>query len=232
MSYASEVLSEPSLKAYFRMQEASGLIQDSSGLAHHATSQAGTPVYHNLTLITSDPADYSLYMAGDSFSVPDHADLDHGDTLTVEAWVTHEDAITRAISGRGSGALTWGIDSTHKLFAAKADFGALVSSTITLSMLTAYHVAYTKSGATNKLYVNGVDVSGTVTNLTLIDVAVPLIVGADYNGTIAWLGVLDEVAFYSAALSPDRIQAHYAAAFAPQVLAVTDPMMRTKFGPF
>jgi concanavalin A-like lectin/glucanase superfamily protein len=223
MSYASTVLSETSLKAYYRMAEASGLIQDSKG-SNHATAQTGTPVYHNPTGIDSDPSDYSLYMAGDYFSIPDHADLDHGDVLTVECWAAKDpgDANARAFSGRGSGALTWGLDSTLHLFAARADVSLLCTSTITVSPSTWYHFAYTKNGATNKLYINGDDVTGSVTDSTLADVNVPLIVGADYNGTLAWLGALDEVAFYSAALTQARIQAHYNAAFGQTLLPDAD----------
>lgn len=215
MSYASEVLAD-SPKAYFRMQEASGLIQDSSGLGHNATSVTDGGLVYDLSLINplpSDSANRYIHFAVSNFSVPDHADLDMGDTLTVEAWIFKSDVGNiRAISGRGTSALTWGTNTDNTVFAAKADVGIIVSSTTMLSIDTWYHVAYTKATTTSKIYINGVDRTGTVTNQTLADVAVPLIVGADYNGTIAWLGSLDEVAFYSTALSQARIQAHYAAA--------------------
>lgn len=222
-AYSSVVLAD-SPKAYFRMQEASGLIQDSSGLGHHATSSVGTALYQRASPITTDPSDYSIAMIADSFSIPDHADLTFGDTLTVEAWIHTDDLLDRAITGRGTGALTFYIDgTTDKLSAAKADVAVIVQSTITLSIGEWYHVVYTKSGATSKMYINGVDRTGTVTNQTLASPAVPLIVGADYNGTgIQWNGNLDEVAFYNYALTPVQVLSHYRTgigSYAAQVLA-------------
>ncbi len=213
MSYSSEVLAD-SPKAYFRMAEASGLIQDSSGLAHHATVATGTATYQQASPITSDASDFSIDFSSDNFSIPNHADLTFGDTLTAEAWVYRADlGVTRVISGRGGTALTWGVDGANdKIFTAKADTGAICYSSITLAASTWYHVVYTKATSTNTLYINGVDVTSSVTNQTLASPAVPLIVGADYNGTLPWAGRLDEVAFYATALSSARVSAHYAAA--------------------
>ncbi len=215
MAYSDEVLAD-SPRAYYRMDEASGLIQDSSGLAHHASASVGTgATYHQPTALSTDPSGWSIRIAAGDFSVPDHADLDLGDTLTAEAWINHETGDgtnTRAISGRGSLALTWGVDgSTQKLFIAKADTAVICLSTTNIEPGRFYHVVYTKSGATNRIYINGVDRTGTVTNQTFADVAVPLKIGSDYNDTLQWLGLLDEVAFYSTALSPERIRAHYVA---------------------
>lgn len=215
MSYASEVLADAP-KAYYRMQEASGLIQDSSGLGHNATSTGGNAVYHTATPLVTDPGDFSIqHIVGSWFSIPDHADLDMGDTLTAEAWVYPTTLGTLlVISGRGGvGALSWGMNTDNTIFAAKANTAIIVSSTITLSISTWYHVAYTKATTTSKIYIDGVDRTGAVTNQTLADVAVPLIVGADYDASAPWLGLLDEVAFYSTALPQARVQAHYNAAF-------------------
>jgi hypothetical protein len=213
MSYASEVAAD-SPKAYFRMQEASGLIQDSSGLAHHATGSTGTATYQQASPMTSDPSDFSIDFNADNFSIPDHADLTFGNTLTVEAWVYKGDSgVTRAIMGRGSGALTLGTFTDDKLFAAKADFSVICFSTIALSVSNWHHVAYTKASTASNLYINGVDRTDTVTDATFTNPAIPLIVGADYNGTIGWVGKMDEVAFYATALSQARIQAHYDASF-------------------
>lgn len=195
------------------MQEASGLIQDSSTLGHHATTSVGTAVYQDPSPITSDPSDYSIHFSADSFSIPDHADLTFGDTLTVEAWAGRDDAILRAICARGSGSLTLAVETDHKVSAYRADFGLIVSSTVGISTTSWNHIVYTKSGATSKIYIDGVDRTGTVTDKTLTSPSVPLIVGADYNGTsIQWNGSLDEVAFYSTALGADRVLAHYNAA--------------------
>jgi hypothetical protein len=212
VSYASEVLADAP-KAYFRMQEASGLIQDSSGFGNHATSSVGTAEYQQPTPLETDPSDFSIKMVADSFSIPNDADLTFGDTLSVEAWINMDDMSTRAICGRGDQALTLFINgATLRLGAAKAGIIVIVESSITLEIDNWYHVVYTKSGATSRMYIDSVDRTGVVTDGTLTSPAVPLIVGADYNGTLQWNGYLDEVAFYSTVLSLDRVQAHYSAA--------------------
>lgn len=215
MSYASEVLADAP-KAYYRMREASGLIQDSSGFGHNATSVIDGGLFYSQTPspIITDPTDTYIDFVASDFSIPDHADLDFGDTLTAEAWIiTDQLGVSRAISGRGSGALTWGLDgATDKIFIAKADVGVICFSTIAIVIATWYYLVYTKSGATSNLYMNAVDRTGVVTDLTFVNVATPLKVGSDYNDTIQWNGPLDEVAFYSTALSQERVLAHYNAA--------------------
>lgn len=214
MSYASAVAAN-SPKLFFRMQEASGLFQDSSGLAHHATATGGNTGYQIASPIVSEPTDYATtHLAGSWHSVPDHADLDMGDTITAEAWVYPTTMATlMVISGRGSaGALTWGMNTDNTIFVAKANTAIIVSSTSTLSISTWYHVVYTKATTTSKIYINGSDVTGTVTNQTLADVTTALYVGADYDASGPWLGRLDEVAFYSTALSQTDVQTHYNAA--------------------
>ncbi len=220
MSYVSEVLAD-NPKAFFRMQEASGLIQDSSGLAHHATSQTGTPLYNGTPVpVTSDPsARHIAFDGNDYFSIPDHTDLDFGDTVSVEAWI-YLAALgsVRVWTGRGSaGALSMGTNTDNTVFAAKANVGIIVSSTTTIPEDTWKHVVYTKSGATSKIYIDAIDRTGTITNQTLADVGTALVVGADYDGTFGWNGALTEVAFYSTALSQARVQAHFDAATATAI---------------
>ncbi len=219
MSYSSEVLAD-SPKVYYRMQEASGLPQDSSGLAHHVTAATGTQVfaYHAGGPLATDASDYAIGWSGGSggFSTPDHADLDLGDVMTAEAWIYRADlGVTRVITAKGVNALTWGIDAaTGNLFIAKANVAVICLSSVAISTSTWTHVAYTKNGATNFVYINGADRTGTVTNQTLASTATAQFIGTDYDGTsYAWYGSLDEVALYATALSQARIQAHYNAAF-------------------
>jgi hypothetical protein len=67
--------------------------------------------------------------------------------------------------------------------------------------------AATKSGATSKLYIDGVDVTGTVTDQTLVDNATSLLL----DGTPQYHGHLDEMAIYNTALSAATVQDHYRA---------------------
>src|SRR5688572_33423944 len=89
------------------MQEASGLIQDSSGHGNHATSSAGTAGYSQTGPITNDPSDTAINFDNDPtyFSVPDHATLDLGDVFTIEAWVKRNNTgATGEICSKNTGA--------------------------------------------------------------------------------------------------------------------------------
>ncbi len=197
------------------------LIQDSSGLAHHATTSGGTAIYEipSPNPIETDPNNYFIDFNGTlSYGIPDHTDLDFGDVMTAEAWVISGDwqhgPTHHVISGRGSGALTWYVDYTdNKLTVAKADTGNICKADFVFEEDVWYHCMYTKNGSTSRIYINGVNVTGTVTNQTLVDVSNQLVVGGDYDLTsYRFYGALDEVAFYRTALSRDRAIAHYLAA--------------------
>jgi hypothetical protein len=197
------------------------LIQDSSGLAHHATTSGGTATYQipSPNPIETDPNNYFIDFNGTlSYGIPDHTDLDFGDVMTAEAWVISGDwqhgPTHHVISGRGSGALTWYVDYTdNKLTVAKANTGNICKADFVFEEDVWYHCMYTKNGSTSRIYINGVNVTGTVTNQTLVDVSNQLVVGGDYDLTsYRFYGALDEVAFYRTELSRDRAIAHYLAA--------------------
>jgi hypothetical protein len=98
----------------------------------------------------------------------------------------------------------------NRLTLAKAGVAAIVQSTSQLTDTSRYyHVVATKNGATVKLYVNGADVTGVVTNQTIADNAVDLTLGATNSTTDPLAGVLDEVALYDPALSAATVSDHY-----------------------
>jgi len=72
-----------------------------------------------------------------------------------------------------------------------------------------------------KLYVDGADVTGSVTNLTMSDNTLPLAIGQS-STTAYFNGSIDEVAVYNAPLTATQVGAHYAAgAPAPEAPANT-----------
>src|SRR5262249_39344984 len=92
------------------------------------------------------------------------------------------------------------------------------------------HVAATYDGLTISIYINGGPVpvtfiNGTAPNTTPIDIdtkwphtpandpEVDLAIGDRMSGGGAFLGLIDEVAIFDKALSPQQIQAHYQAQF-------------------
>jgi hypothetical protein len=135
--------------------------------------------------------------------------------LTLEAWV-RRNSVNRndIIIHKGTGAYQMLLTSGNRLALAKANTATIVQSTRTVTDTAWHHVVATKNGAVSKLYIDGVDVTGTITNQTLINAtSSALRLGTD-SGT--WMsGVLDEVAIYNKVLTPQRISAHYAAAALP-----------------
>jgi uncharacterized repeat protein (TIGR01451 family) len=149
----------------------------------------------------------------DYVTVPDAAPLDLGDgPLTLEAWVKRSNVNTAGISifQKGVSAVQFGfyLDNT---FLAKDNIGTVASSTTTVTGTNWHHLVVTKSGAAAKLYIDGVDRTGTVTNLTLVNTTAALILGAK-NGTSEFLAAtIDEFAVYNAVLSGATVLDHYKA---------------------
>lgn len=149
-------------------------------------------------------------------TVPDHATLDVGDTFTLEAWVMRAangtDHVIVDKGAAGGVAPLLRISAAGTLQLARGDLAAvLVSSTITITADGSWHHAVaTKSGSTVKLYVDGVDVTGVVTNYTFTNTTSALAVGRR-TGTAAgyFAGSIDEVAVYPAALTAAEVLAHY-----------------------
>lgn len=89
--------------------------------------------------------------------------------------------------------------------------GDVARATVPTLDLEWHHVAVTKDGADVHLYVDGVDVTGPVTDRTVVDEDTALQIGGDgFSGSPA-AAAIDEVAIYDTALAPDRIAAHVAA---------------------
>lgn len=218
MSYASQVLADGP-RGYWRMNETSGLIQDSSGNANHAVAQGGTPIYRAESPIISDSTSRSIIFNGTSnwFGVLDHNTLDLGDVFTLEAWVK-----TPLPTGAGE---QWGIVSkdagayymrvyeTGQLEILRNSVADIAWTDVAVDDTRWWHCVVTKSGATVAQYVNGVDETGAVTNSTCANNTAGLTVGGSSDAAEFFRGNLTEVAVYPTALSQARVVAHYSAAF-------------------
>jgi uncharacterized repeat protein (TIGR01451 family) len=150
----------------------------------------------------------------DYVSIPDAASLDIGDgPLTLEAWVKRSTVNTGGISifQKGASAVQFGfyLDNT---FLSKDNVGTVASSTVAVSDTTTWHhLVVTKSGTASKLYIDGIDRTGTVTNHTLVNTTSALILGAK-NGTSEFLAAaIDEFAVYNAVLPVATVLDHHKA---------------------
>jgi RHS repeat-associated protein len=137
------------------------------------------------------------------------------DTFTLETWVRRLDLTARdmAIFNDFGSGFWLRIRSDNKLeLLGNGPGTSIAQSTTTIADTNWHHIAATKSGATVKLYIDGVDRTGTVTNQTLVSSTQGFDIGLTDGGIQPFYGWIDEATLYPSALTQTRIQAHYTAA--------------------
>jgi hypothetical protein len=78
-----------------------------------------------------------------------------------------------------------------------------------------HHVVITFDGVDMSIYLNGAIFEITASDELLIDLQMPLMIGASSDLYSGFVGSIDEVAIYEHALTPERVNAHYQAGLAP-----------------
>jgi len=138
-------------------------------------------------------------------TIPDSASLDPGDTFTIIAWIkTNSGATNGVVSKRNAGySMTYG--RTAGRIAIEKEGTAVISTATNTVNDNAWHMAvWTKAGATNKIYIDNVDRTGTVTNQTIAATTGAVELGR-LDGTNYFNGSLDRIALFDYALSPAQI---------------------------
>ncbi len=193
--------------AYWRMDESSGNLTDSSGNGNTATANGGLTYSQPGALFGNSNTAILFNGTTGYFSRADTATVDPANTLTLLAWIKYTSTgANQCIMSKGAGAFYFGVVGTsNKLVLGKSGSPDIVTSTIALD--ANYHfVAATKSGTTTHLYIDGVDVTGIVSDQTLVTNASALNIGRDPNGSTRFFnGVMDEVAILPTALSAANI---------------------------
>jgi hypothetical protein len=215
--YGATVLRD-SPNAYYRMHEPSGQPNDSSGLGNHtAGGFTGTaPTYGVSGGIETDPDDTAIFFGepnGGGTSAPDNSTLDLGDVCSMEGWVKRGTiGSVQMLMSKDTNGYSMLFNSDDTVQFNKAGVGTIVSSTTTITdILGFHHIVCTKNGSTVKIYIDGVDRTGTVSNLTLSDTASDLDLGHENLG-FRFHGTLDEMAVYPYALTAAQVLEHYNAA--------------------
>jgi archaeosine-15-forming tRNA-guanine transglycosylase len=210
-SYRETVLSD-SPRAYWRLGEQSGpFAQDERG--SHVGTYTNGPLLGQPGALSADTNGAARFDGtNDYVRVPDAAELDFTDTFTLEAWVKRSSTGgVRAIVDKGEQSYSFRLSNSGFLLLRRNAVGTVTTSTQAITDTTGWHhVAAVKSGTTAKLYLDGQDVTGPVSDQTMADTTAPLSIGASDGGIAYHLpGALDEVAVYDSALSAARVQAHY-----------------------
>jgi hypothetical protein len=224
MSYLSEVLADSPL-FYYRFNELSGTAAaDASGNGHNGTYQpSGITLGATGATNTNDSGKAILLTDPTSYmntGVNAAANPGTGD-FTIEAWIkrTVPDLIVSIVGKAPTGA-------GDKIALQLDNFGTLglqlnnttISGVGNVATNVYKHVVATRASGAVTLYVNGV-VNKTATFATTLSPNANVLVGRFNLDDILLsgfaTGTIDEVAWYTTALSQARIQAHFAAATAP-----------------
>lgn len=232
-TYTTAVLSDsPTL--YWRLGEATGpTANDNSGNFQSGT-YINSPTRGTAGLISADSNTAVTFVRASTQSItaPSTFSTNLADSFTYEAWIKRTNLTSQinSIMSKGNGGGYIRLETDGKLSLIKSQFASIVQSTVAITdTTTAHHVVATKNGATVKLYIDGVDVTGTVTNATCGLTAQVFRVGADTDaGTNPQEHadlIIDEVATYATALSAARVAAHFSAASPTIPTNVTPPVI-------
>lgn len=200
--------------ALWRFREATGsTVYDLSGNGH-ALTLSGSPARGADGLMTPhDPAKATDFDGSNDYgTVTDHADLDTGDTFTWE-FVVEVDGLAaqQVVLFKGTNGLTVSITTAGEVSLDKAGVANIGTSTgAGITAGTPSHVIITKTGATIAIYVDGEDVTGTMTNQTIENTATDLSVGYYQPSANLHLdGRLGALALYPTALTATQVARHY-----------------------
>ena len=216
--YRFEVMNTAGLVGYWRLGESSGATAFSEtqyGNADYigAVTPTAGAIGDGTTGVVATPANCTV-------ACRDTVNFEFGDVVTCEAWINRNNTAPGSFGGimaKAGGAYYLRLNqTTGQIEFAKQGTVSIVGSTQNVPLTGWHHVVATKNGSTTKLYLDGVDVTGTVANQTLANNGAFLFFGSrndsNFGGAEPFSGFLDEIAVYNVAITAATVAAHYAAA--------------------
>lgn len=214
MSAYSDAVVNDGATTYLRFGETSGTTADDAiGSDDH--TYENSPTLGEPSLLAGDTANKAVYWDGTNdrtwCNSPTSA-LDIGDKFSIEFWVkrTRTSATEYIWSRNWSGCAAVYINSSDKVTLAKTGYGDIASATTSITDTNPHHIVVTKNGSTVKIYIDGSDVTGSISNSTIGSVSGgsghcwQILVGNYFKGT------LDEFAVYkNVELTSLQVTNHY-----------------------
>lgn len=193
---------------YYRFGEASGsTAQDETANNVDGTYQNAPTLGAASGLVGDSNTAVALNGVDEFILVADHAMLDPGDVLTIFIRVKFNSlAGIQILLDKGSGGYSFYRNGSSLIFG-KSAVADIVTATITLQTGVWYNFGVTKNGSTVKMYSDGADVTGTVSNQTIVATAADLLIGKSSAGGGFLNGTLDEFALGATALTAANMQA-------------------------
>ena len=210
--YTGAITSTAGLVSYWRLGELNSGTACDSGPGANDGTYYGNSALGKPGAIAGDSNTSVLFDGTNSHvRVPDSSSLDLGDTFTAEAWVkrTRTGGQNYSIVSKQAGSWMVMIDDTNHVVLRQSTVGDVAESTTTIPDTSNWHfVAATKNGSSVHIYIDGVDVTGSVTNRTMQNNTNVFEIGE--SSSTAWFaGYVDEVAVYRSALTASQVKAHY-----------------------
>lgn len=220
--YRDAIMATSGLKGYWRLGESAPAqpAADETGVNPGTYTNDGAAPYPTLGQAgaVGDANTSALWGLGQWIVVPHNASLNLADNWTIEAWLKLSSAGSpdfRAVVSKGDNAYYMRVEHSGYVTLVRSSDWVIATATIPLTAGVWTHVVGTKNGTTVKIYYNGVDRTGTVSNTTatLDQTGEPLLIGADPVPGGArregFIGGLDEIAVYNRALTITEALDHY-----------------------
>jgi Concanavalin A-like lectin/glucanases superfamily len=203
---------------YLPLWEESGFPSDYSGNDNHVTVVSGNPTYH----ITGPLANGGFAMdfdgTDDGLTVPDNATLDWGDVFSIGCFFRRASASDTNIDSLvncGSNAGQIAIDGNNdRITFAKHNVSIICETSAGVVNDTDWHfVVCTKNGTSDvHIYLDGIDVTGSVNSVVCNDPTEPFCVARAPSGPETFPGDVCEVFGMGYELSQAEVEALYDAA--------------------
>lgn len=218
-SYRTTILSDSPV-AYWRMDESSGNLSDTSGNSNTATAAGTGATYSSESLIITDKSNKSIVFADNDnrFDAGDDSDFELT-TFSVEAWINRTGEggfnsgtiLSKGMSGTTGWAFHLADSGGIKLAFTIKDTDVYLSTTV-LALNKTYYCAATFTPTRVRIYVNGVKESETTTVQNPSYSTETVKIGnRNTSSNIGFEGTLDEIAFYNVELTEAQILKHYQA---------------------
>jgi hypothetical protein len=211
--YRRDILATSGLVSYWRLDEKNGITAGDAIGANSGRYRNGVLLDRPSALLYDSSTSAGFDGSNDYVSVPDSASLDTRDSFTLEAWIRRSatSSSTQTVLSKGNaGARLSFVNNVLTL--AKNNAATIARANVSTTDTTAFHhVVATKSGAIVRLYIDGVDRTGVVTNRTVANTATAVNIGRDTAASAYFAGLIDEVAVYNVPLTATEVQRHFKA---------------------